>query len=52
MNRKYAGFIFLGICILLAILLLTRLISPLVSGCLFAVALVVLGLLSGGFRKS
>ena len=52
MNRKTAGFIFLGVCILLAILLLAKAITPLVSGMLFAVALVVLGLLSGGFRRT
>ncbi len=52
MKRRTAGFIFLGICVLLAILLLVKIIAPLASGVLFAVALVVFGLLSGGFRKT
>jgi hypothetical protein len=51
MSRKSAGFTFLGVCILLAILLLTRAITPLVSGVVFAVALVALGFLSRGFTK-
>ena len=52
MKRRTAGFIFLGICVLLAILLLAKVITPLTSSILFAVALVVFGLLSGGFRKT
>lgn len=51
MNGRVAGFIFLAICVVLAILLLTRAIKPLSSGIIFAVALVVLGILSGGFRR-
>lgn len=51
MNKKTANLFFVGICIVLAILLLMDRISPLVSGCIFAVALVVLGLASRGFRK-
>ncbi len=51
MNRKLAVFIFLDICVILAILLLLRSIPPLLSGIVFAVSLVVLGILSGGFRK-
>ena len=51
MSRKSAVIAFLGICILLAILLLTKTIGPLVSGVVFAVALVVFGLLSRGFTK-
>ena len=48
---KYAGLTFLVLCILLAILLLTKTITSIVSGIIFAVALVVLGILSNGFRK-
>jgi len=51
MDRKLAVFIFIGICIVLAILLLVGAITPLVSGVIFAVALVLLGLLSWGFKK-
>jgi hypothetical protein len=51
MNRKLAVYIFIGICVVLAILLLVGALKPLVSGVIFAVALVTLGLLSGGFRK-
>jgi len=51
MDRKLAAAIFLGICVVLAILLLVRAVTPLVSGIIFATALVLLGLLSWGFRK-
>lgn len=47
---KYAGLTFLVICILLAILLFTKTITSIVSGIIFALALVVLGILSNGFR--
>jgi len=42
-DRKVAGFVFLAVCIVLAILLLTRTISIVASSALFAVALVLLG---------
>jgi len=51
MNRKIATFSFLGICVLLAILLLIKAISPLVSGVVFAIALVVFGIASRGFKN-
>jgi hypothetical protein len=51
MNGKTAAFIFVGVCIVLAILLLFGVIGPLVSGSAFAIALVLLGGISGGFRK-
>jgi hypothetical protein len=51
MNRKNAGISFLGICIVLAVLILAGVITPLVGGCGFAIALVLLGGLSRGFRK-
>ncbi|HTY36713.1 MAG TPA: hypothetical protein VMH23_06365 [Bacteroidota bacterium] len=51
MDGKKASYLFVGVCILLAILLIAGVISPLTSGLLFAVALVALGGVSGGFRK-
>ncbi len=51
MSRKTAGFIFLGVCIILAVLLLTKVITPIVSGCIFAVALVAYGLVSRDSAK-
>ncbi len=51
MTGKYAGLTFLVVCILLAILLLTKTITSTVNGIIFAIALVVLGILSNGFRK-
>jgi uncharacterized membrane protein len=51
MNGRTAGLIFLLICIMLAILLLTKTITSMVSGIIFAIALVMLGGLSKGFRK-
>ncbi len=51
MERKYAASLFLGVCMILALLLLTGTITPLVSGSIFAVALAVLGGLSRGFRR-
>ena len=51
MDRKLALGLFLATCIILAILLITQAITPIVGGILFAIALVVLGGLSRGFRK-
>lgn len=51
MNRKYAAYIFLGVCVILAALLLTRAITPLVGCLIFAIGLVMTGLLSRGFIK-
>jgi hypothetical protein len=51
MSARPAVAIFLGVCIVLAGLLLVQLISPIVSGAIFAVALVLFGGLSKGFRK-
>ena len=51
MDRKFALGLFLATCIILAILLITQVITPTVSGVLFAIALVVFGGLSRGFRK-
>ncbi len=51
MNGRTAGLVFLGVCVILALLLLTRSIRPVLSSAIFAIALVVLGVLSRGFRK-
>jgi hypothetical protein len=51
MNAKPAVAIFLGICLVLAALLLTHLITPVVSSAIFAIALVLFGSLARGFRK-
>ncbi len=51
MDGKVAAFAFLIVCIVLAVLLFLRVISPLVSGAVFAVALAVLGGASRGFRR-
>ncbi len=51
MNGKTAAFIFVVVCIILAILVLFGVISPLMSGSVFAIALIFLGGISGGFRK-
>ncbi|MBP1694077.1 MAG: hypothetical protein H6Q37_1960 [Chloroflexi bacterium] len=51
MKGTTAGLIFLGVCIVLAALLFAKVLTPIVSGILFAAALVFLGLLSGGFRR-
>jgi Flp pilus assembly protein TadB len=51
MNKKTAGFVFLSICVVLAIFLLAHSITPIIGGALFALALVILGVLSKGFRR-
>jgi uncharacterized membrane protein YfbV (UPF0208 family) len=51
MKAKNAIFIFLAVCVVLALLLLAGAISPTVSGAIFAVALAVLGGFSRGFRN-
>jgi hypothetical protein len=51
MKRKNALFIFLGICIILAIMILLKAMSSLVGGIFFAMTILVLGLLSQAFRK-
>jgi hypothetical protein len=51
MNARSAAFIIVGVCVVLAILLLFGVISPMVSGSVFAIALVLLGGTSNGFRK-
>jgi len=49
MNKRIASLVFLGLCLVLAVLLITKVISPLLSGSIFAVALIGFGLLSRGF---
>jgi hypothetical protein len=51
MKGKIAARIFLAICIILSILLLTHTITIITSSSLFAIALILLGGLSKGFRK-
>ena len=51
MKRQMAVFILLDVCVILAILLLLRSITPVASGIVFAISLLVLGVLSRGFRK-
>jgi hypothetical protein len=51
MKGKSAGMVFLGICLALAVLLVLKVITTMISSIAFASALVVLGLLSGGFRR-
>jgi hypothetical protein len=50
-NIKVARFLFFCVCVVLAALLLVRAISIVVSGAVFAVALVVFGGAFGGFRR-
>ena len=51
MNAKPAAFVFLGVCLILAALLLFRAITPIVSGSIFAITLAILGGISKGFRR-
>ena len=51
MNKKMAGLFFLGVCVVLAVLLVAKVISPIQSGSIFAITLVGFGILSKGFTK-
>ena len=51
MKAGTAGLFFLAVCVILAVLLILDVITPIVSGAVFAIALVLLGGASGGFRK-
>ncbi len=51
MNGTAAAFLLLAVCALLAILLVTGVIGSVLFGSLFAIALVILGGSSNGFRK-
>ncbi len=52
MKGKPAGIFFTGICVILAILLIAKVITATLSGVIFAIALVLLGGISRGFRKT
>lgn len=51
MKGTSAGVVFLGICLALAVLLVLKVITTVISGIAFAAALVTLGLLSEGFKR-
>jgi uncharacterized membrane protein len=51
MDKRKAGLIFLGICLVLAVLLALKVVSAILSGSIFAIALVVFGILSRGFTR-
>ena len=51
MNIRPASLSFLAVCLALAGLLLMHVITPPVSGAIFAVALAVFGIASKGFRQ-
>lgn len=51
MNKKTAGLTFLGVCLLLAALLVAKVISPILSGAVFAIALAGFGIFSRGFTR-
>lgn len=51
MESRTAGLLFLVVCIILAILLLTGFISGVAGSLAFAICLVLLGVLSRGFRR-
>ena len=50
MKKKTAALSFLSICVSLAILLMFEIITPPVSGIIFALALLLFGSASRGFR--
>jgi hypothetical protein len=52
MKGSIARFLFLGVCIVLAALLLFKILSFIAGALVFAAALIALGVLSKGFRKS
>jgi hypothetical protein len=52
MNRKMATLSFAAICLVLALLLITKTITPLIGGIVFAIALASLGVISVGFTKA
>lgn len=52
MRAKTARIIFLILCLALSILLILNTITPVRSGLIFAAGLVLLGVLSKGFRRN
>ena len=51
MKFKTAAILFLIICVIIVILLLTDYINNFVAGILFALALVIIGVFTKGFKK-
>ena len=51
MNNRTAGLLFLLVCIALSVLLITKVIGIVLGGIIFAIALVVIGLFSRGFKR-
>lgn len=51
MNGRLASLLLLAVSVVLAVLLLADRIGPGTTGMAFAIALVGLGLVSGGFRR-
>ena len=51
MKNKKARFIFLGVCLVLAALLLTHIISMFASSIIFAISLIALGLIPKSASK-
>jgi hypothetical protein len=51
MNGKTAALLLFGICLILAVMLLVKIIEVIPGVIIFAVALVVLGTVSKNFRK-
>lgn len=51
MNRKLALISFVSVCLIVAVLLLTAIISFIVGAIIFAISLALFGSLSKGFKK-
>ena len=51
MKGKSAAYILVGICLILAVLMLAEVIEIILGAIIFAVALVVLGIVSKNFRN-
>jgi hypothetical protein len=52
MKQTAAILILSGICLILAILLLTNIITTILSGAVFAISLIILEILSRGFKNN
>jgi hypothetical protein len=50
-SKKAAALAFLGVCAVLSALLVAGVISPIWSGAIFAVSLVIFGIFSHGFTN-
>lgn len=51
MSGKLASILFLVICIVIATLILTRIVTPNEGGIAFTTVLVILGVISDGFKR-